>query len=76
MRIGLENPTSPVPPNYQRPLRLLQTPADRPTAPNVIGTTSGGILCRKCSGTGLMMGPFIFDETSCDRCNGAGRVFA
>lgn len=41
MRIGLENPTSPVPPNYQRPLRLLQTPADRPTAPNVIGTTSG-----------------------------------
>lgn len=96
MRIALENPTSPVPPNYQRPLRLLQTPADRPVAPNVIGTTSGmpyisrnpntivvrpgdprigGVLCRRCGGSGLMMGPFIFDEVNCDYCNGAGRVF-
>ncbi|GAA5861841.1 hypothetical protein JCM3774_001321 [Rhodotorula dairenensis] len=96
MRIALENPTSPPPPNYQRPLRLLQTPATRPVAPNVIGTTSrgpyvplnpntivvrpgdpriGGVLCRKCGGTGTQMGIFIFDEDTCDVCNGAGRVF-
>ncbi|GAA5965132.1 hypothetical protein JCM8115_006674 [Rhodotorula mucilaginosa] len=97
MRISLENPSNPPPPpNYQRPLRLLQTPATRPVAPNVIGVTSrtpyvprnpntivvrpgdpriGGVLCRKCGGSGTQMGLFIFDEDTCDMCNGAGRVF-
>ncbi|BGP70395.1 hypothetical protein NBRC10513v2_003754 [Rhodotorula toruloides] len=95
LRISLENPTAPVPPNYQRPLRLISTPQTRPVAPNVIGTTSrphmqlnpntivvrpgdpriGGVLCRRCGGDGTMMGPFIFDEVTCDMCNGAGRVF-
>lgn len=96
MRIALENPSTPPPPNYQRPLRLLQTPATRPVAPNVIGVTSrtpyvprnpntivvrpgdpriGGVLCRKCGGSGTQMGLFIFDEDTCDMCNGAGRVF-
>ncbi|GAA5981981.1 hypothetical protein JCM10908_004691 [Rhodotorula pacifica] len=96
MRIALENPTSPPPPNYQRPLRLSQTPSSRPTPPNVIGTTSrmpwvplnpntivvrpgdpriGGVLCRRCGGSGTQMGIFIFDEDTCEMCNGAGRVF-
>lgn len=36
---------------------------------------AGGVLCRRCGGDGTMMGPFIFDEVTCDMCNGAGRVF-
>ncbi|GAA5878448.1 hypothetical protein JCM16303_002086 [Sporobolomyces ruberrimus] len=35
----------------------------------------GGVLCRTCGGDGLMMGPFIFDEVTCNRCFGTGRVF-
>ncbi|GAA5829029.1 hypothetical protein JCM5353_000874 [Sporobolomyces roseus] len=35
----------------------------------------GGVLCRACGGDGLQMGPFIFDEVSCNRCRGTGRVF-
>ncbi|GAA5980253.1 hypothetical protein JCM5350_000887 [Sporobolomyces pararoseus] len=35
----------------------------------------GGVLCRTCGGDGLMMGPFIFDEVTCTRCMGTGRVF-
>ncbi|GAA6022263.1 hypothetical protein JCM11491_001686 [Sporobolomyces phaffii] len=35
----------------------------------------GGVLCRTCDGDGLMMGPFIFDEVTCTRCLGTGRVF-
>jgi len=33
------------------------------------------VLCRACGGDGLQMGPFIFDEVSCNRCSGTGRVF-
>ncbi|GAA6060516.1 hypothetical protein JCM10212_005597 [Sporobolomyces blumeae] len=105
-------PSSPPPPNYQRPLRLYETPSSNPR-PNVVhvpggggwgfggggwgagayggtggggGTASplvvrpgdpriGGMLCRTCGGDGLVMGPFIFDEVTCGRCQGTGRVF-
>ncbi|GAA5910985.1 hypothetical protein JCM6882_006738 [Rhodosporidiobolus microsporus] len=84
-----------IPSNYQRPLRLLQTPATAPPRPNVTVTSGamymprqpgslvvrpgdprmGGVLCRRCGGDGLEMGMFIFDETTCSACGGAGRVF-
>ncbi|GAA5907818.1 Hua1p [Sporobolomyces salmoneus] len=35
----------------------------------------GGVLCRACGGDGLQMSPFIFDEVTCTRCMGTGRVF-
>ncbi|GAA5842469.1 hypothetical protein JCM11251_007322 [Rhodosporidiobolus azoricus] len=82
-----------IPPNYQRPLRLLQTPATAPPPPRVTVTNGylprgpgsivvrpgdprmGGILCRRCGGDGLEMGPFLFDSVTCGTCGGAGRVF-
>ncbi|GAA5868833.1 hypothetical protein JCM1840_005137 [Sporobolomyces johnsonii] len=95
LRISCENSPS-APPNYQRPLRLLETPQTRPAAPPVSMFTGrrphvipnpnaivvrpgdpriGGVLCRTCGGDGLVMGPFIFDEVTCERCRGTGRVF-
>ncbi|GAA5960731.1 hypothetical protein JCM3765_007308 [Sporobolomyces pararoseus] len=56
----------------QRPhLNVLQNSlVVRPGDPRI-----GGVLCRTCGGDGLMMGPFIFDEVTCTRCMGTGRVF-
>ncbi|BGP16038.1 hypothetical protein JCM10213v2_004032 [Rhodosporidiobolus nylandii] len=82
-----------IPANYQRPLRLLQTPATAPPRPQVTVTNGwaprppgavvvrpgdprmGGVLCRRCGGDGLVPGFLLFDEVTCDMCQGAGRVF-
>ncbi|BGP39950.1 hypothetical protein JCM10450v2_003930 [Rhodotorula kratochvilovae] len=96
LRVSLQNPSAPIPANYQRPLRLIYTPQTRPMPPQVIATTTaapympiqpgalvvrpgdprmGGVLCRRCGGDGLVPGLFLIDDTTCEVCNGAGRVF-
>ncbi|GAA6048263.1 hypothetical protein JCM3770_006510 [Rhodotorula araucariae] len=75
LRVSLQNPTAPIPANYQRPLRLLYTPQTRPIAPQVIATTTASPYMPIQPGALVVRpGDPRIGGVLCRRCGGDGLV--
>ncbi|TNY22674.1 hypothetical protein DMC30DRAFT_445004 [Rhodotorula diobovata] len=72
LRVSLQNPTSPVPPNYQRPLRLVQTPQTRPAPPQVV--MAGRYMPVQPGALVVRPGDPRMGGVLCRRCGGDGLV--
>ncbi|GAA5845978.1 hypothetical protein JCM9279_004744 [Rhodotorula babjevae] len=73
LRVSLQDPSSPVPAHYQRPLRLLQTPQTRPMPPQVVAS-SGRFMPMQPGALVVGPGDPRMGGILCRRCGGDGLV--